>query len=306
MTQQDGWRELYPFPSEYYELNGSGHRLHYIDQRPAAAEHGESAAADCLLMVHGNPTWSFYWRQVVTRFAPRIRCIAPDHLGMGLSDKPADFEYGLQRHIDHLCEWVEHLDLQRIALLVHDWGGAIGLGMATAMPDRISRLLITNTAAFPPPYIPWRIRVCRWPVIGPWLMNSLNVFPRMAVRMATTQPGGLKRNVAQGLMAPYADPAHRVGVFHFVNDIPAGPGHPTWKVLEGLESNLARLRSKPVDIIWGERDWCFRPALIERLASHFDSVQVTSIASAGHYLAEDAPQQLGDVIERALFDSRSQ
>ena len=118
------------------------------------------------MMVHGNPTWSFYWRGLVDAFSPSFRCVVPDHLGCGLSDKPTDYPYQLASHIDNLVSLIDHLDLRDATILGHDWGGAIGMGAALQRPDRFKRYVLFNTGAFPPPYIPWRIRACRMPVFG--------------------------------------------------------------------------------------------------------------------------------------------
>jgi pimeloyl-ACP methyl ester carboxylesterase len=150
----DDWRGLYPFCSRHLMLDGL--RLHYLDEG-----HGEP-----LLMVHGNPTWSFYWRNLILGLRGDWRAVVPDHIGCGLSDKPQRYAYCLRQHIDNLVRLVESLELRNISLLGHDWGGAIGLGTALRLPDRFARLVLFNTGAFPPPFVPWRIRLCRLPWLG--------------------------------------------------------------------------------------------------------------------------------------------
>src|SRR6185503_4923839 len=130
------WRDLYPFESRF--LSVRGYRLHYLDE----------GAGQPLLFVHGNPTWSFYWRNLILGLRDRNRCVAVDHIGCGLSDKPQDYNYTLQQRIDDLVQLVETLDLSGATLLAHDWGGAIGLGNVLRVPERFSRIVLFNTGAF--------------------------------------------------------------------------------------------------------------------------------------------------------------
>ena len=133
------WRSLYPFES--HELWLDSLRYHYLDE----------GSGEPLLMVHGNPTWSFYWRNLILALRDDYRTIAPDHIGCGLSDKPENYCYTLAQHIDNLVQLIRELDLTNITLLAHDWGGSIGLGAALELPERFSRIVLFNTAAFPPP-----------------------------------------------------------------------------------------------------------------------------------------------------------
>src|SRR5690242_15632204 len=136
----------------------AGRRLHYIAQR-------DKQAARTLLFVHGNPTWSFHWRRLIERLQGQYRCVAPDHLGCGLSDlQPHPLR--LADHIANVRRLVEALDLKRITLVAQDWGGAIGLGTLLEERARFERIVLFNTGAFRPWFIPFRIRVCRWPVVG--------------------------------------------------------------------------------------------------------------------------------------------
>jgi len=265
----------------------------------AYVDHG---AGPPLLMVHGNPTWSFYWRSLIEPLSHHWRAIAVDHVGCGRSAKPQHYSYTLEQHIANLCCLVDRLDLRDVTLVAHDWGGPIGLGMATRMADRVRRLVLLNTAVCPPPYIPWRIRAARLPLIGELAVRGLNAFVRGAARMATAQRGGLVPTVREGLAAPYDSWSNRIAVHRFVRDIPTSPRHPTWGVLEEIEQGLSRLADRPVLIVWGMHDWCFRSSLIERLRGHWPHAHVHRIAEAGHFVLEDAPDEvasvIGDFLER--------
>ncbi len=281
------WKDLFPFASHWHAL--SGLQQHYLDE----------GSGPPILMVHGNPTWSFYWRNLVHAFRDTHRVIVPDHIGCGWSDKPAAYRYTLRQHTDNLIDLIEHLNLQNITLFVHDWGGAIGLGAAVALPRRFSRLVLFNTAAFPPPFVPWRIAACRLPVLGTLAIRGLNAFARGALTMAVERP--LDAATAAGLIAPYDSWAHRIATQRFVQDIPFTRSHPTWAVLEKLESDLPVLRRLPALMIWGMKDWCFRPECLERLQKSFPDAETYPLEDAGHYVVEDAHERIVPLLRAFLL-----
>ncbi len=276
------WRAEYPFESQFISVGP--YRQHYIDQRPQSGGREERGT---ILMVHGNPTWSFYWRHLIRALESDYRVVAADHLGCGLSDKPANYDYCLESHIDNLCALIDQLDLQDVTLMAHDWGGAIGLGALLARKDRFRSIVLFNTGAFPPPYIPFRIRVCRWPVVGKIGVQGFNLFARAAITMATEQKGGLPKNVADGLLYPYDNWNHRVAIYQFVKDIPLSRSHRTWAVLKQIEDGLQPLADWPILLVWGMKDWCFRPECLRRFQQHWPVAQVHELADAGHYVVED-------------------
>jgi len=284
------WRGLYPFASHTLSLDGC--RYHYVDE----------GRGEPLLLVHGNPTWSFYWRSVILGLRDRYRLVAPDHIGCGLSDKPQDYPYLLAQHVENLKQLVAKLDLRNITLLAHDWGGAIGLGAAVDMPERFARIVLFNTAAFRCPTMPQRIRVCRMPMLGPLAVRGFNAFARAALWMATEKPARFTPDVCAGLLAPYDSWAHRVAIQRFVEDIPMHAGHPSYTTLLHLEERLPTLAGKPISLIWGMRDWCFTPAMLERFREIFPSAETHCFEDAGHYVVEDAHERIvplvADFLER--------
>lgn len=282
------WRSLYPFAS--HELHLAGLRYHYLDE----------GRGEPLLMVHGNPTWSFYWRNLVTAFRDRYRCVVPDHIGCGLSDKPQQYEYRLAQHIANLKQLIESLDLRQITLLAHDWGGAIGLGAAVDLPERFKRIVLFNTGAFHGERCPWRIRMCRVPLLGELAVRGLNGFARAALVMATNRRGGLPREVQAGLIAPYDNWQHRIATHRFVLDIPLHPSHPSYATLSHVENGLSRLSSLPQCLIWGMRDWCFTPRFLRRFEQIWPSAEVHELAQAGHYVIEDEPERCVELVEEFL------
>jgi haloalkane dehalogenase len=280
MPPADDWRALYPFDSHLVRLDGV--RMHFLDE-------GEGHP---LLMIHGNPTWSFYWRNLVVAFRDRFRVVVPDHIGCGMSDKPSAYPYTLRQHIENLVSLIEQLDLRHITLCCHDWGGPIGLGAALAAADRFDRFVIFNTGAFPPPYVPWRILACRTPVLGRWAVQGWNAFARAALWMATEKPDRMTPAVRAGLLAPYLYRTHRTAIYRFVADIPLSPAHPTHRTLSEIESGLPTMADRPCQLIWGMKDWCFRPDCLDRLANLFPSAEVHRLGDAGHYVIEDAHERI--------------
>ncbi|MCH2181944.1 MAG: alpha/beta fold hydrolase [Mariniblastus sp.] len=287
------WKSEFDYESRFLSLGSV--RMHYVDP--------SSQAADPILMVHGNPTWSFFYRRQIRDLQDRYRTIAVDHIGCGLSDKPVDYPYCLETHISNLCRLIDELDLENAVLMAHDWGGAIGLGALLRRRERFKRIILMNTGAFPPPYIPLRIRVCRWPVVGKIGVQGLNLFARAATRMATTQRRGLPDRIAQGFLAPYDSWSHRTAIYQFVKDIPVSPHHSTWPLLQQIEQDLPSLADWPIQLIWGMKDWCFRPECLERFQEYWPQSRACQIETAGHYVIEDAPDEVGDVVNRFLQET---
>lgn len=262
--------------------------MHYVDEGPPpAGDHWPPT----LLFVHGNPTWSFHWRNLILALAARYRCVAPDHLGCGLSDKPHQL-LRLADRIDHLAALVEQLDLRRITLVAQDWGGAIGLGAMLRIPERLERIVLFNTGAFPPAYIPWRIRACRVPVLGRLAVAGGGLFNRAALRMTLARQQRLDPAIAAGYLAPYDSWASRRAVYGFIDDIPRGPRHPTWHALADVERRLPELADRPALLMWGMRDWCFRPDCLERFERVWPQAEVHRLADVGHWVVEDAAEEV--------------
>jgi len=292
MFQPADFADLYPFKSNFLNIQHSGrtHRLHYLDEGPRTRR--------ALLMVHGNPTWSFYYRNLALKFRDRFRCIVPDHLGCGLSDKPQDYPYRLADHIANVRALLDHLQIEDVALIAHDWGGAIGTGVATSQPDRFSKFVWLNTAAFRSTRIPFRIAICRWPLLGAFGVRGLNGFAGAALTMASEK--GLSPRVKAGLIAPYDSWANRVAIHRFVQDIPMSPSHPSWSTLTQIEEKLPTLAAKPKLLCWGMKDWCFSPHFLDRWLEFFPQAEVQRIEDAGHYVLEDAGDKVAARIDTFL------
>lgn len=283
IVHRRGWSHLYPFRSHTLDIDGLAY--HYLDE----------GQGDPVLMVHGNPTWSFYFRALVGELAPDWRCVVPDHIGCGLSAKPTDarYRFTLDRRVADLERLCDHLALtERLTLVVHDWGGMIGLAWALRHPTRIARLVILNTAGFPPPAgkpVPRRLRLIRdFPALAEPAVLGLNLFARGAVWMAPRRR--LSTPVRQGLLAPYDRPRHRLATLRFVQDIPLGPGDPAFATVGWVDNHLHRLRDLPTLICWGAHDFVFDRDYLAEWRRRFPHAEVHLLENAGHYVLEDAPR----------------
>jgi pimeloyl-ACP methyl ester carboxylesterase len=275
----DWLRKRYPFSQHGFAQPGGNQN--YLDE----------GGGHPVLMIHGNPTWSFFYREVVQAVVARGgRAIAPDHLGCGLSDKPLDWTYRLADHVANLRRLVDALEIERFSLLVHDWGGAIGMGLATSMPERVARIGVLNTAAFRSRRMPFRIGVCRWPIVGEWIVRGLNGFAGPATKMTTVKP--LAADLQRAYLWPYDSWAHRVAIARFVQDIPMGPSHPSYETLVGIENGLERLGDVPMHIAWGAQDWCFNRSFFEEWRRRFPEATHDWREDAGHYVLEDGGPEL--------------
>ena len=283
-------RRLYPFSPRSF-VTPAGARLSYLDEGPRSDE--------AVLMLHGNPTWSFFYRNLVTALSPQIRCIVPDHVGMGLSEKPQDYAYTLAARIADIESLLKSLGLRRLHLVVHDWGGAIGFGMAARTPSRIGRIVILNTAAFRSTRIPASIAVCKGIGPGTFLVRALNGFAWPATRMAMHRRK-LTRDERRGYLFPYDSWANRVAVDAFVKDIPLHEADPSYATLKRVETSLSSFRNHAVTILWGGKDFCFNDSFLLRWTELLPQAKVTRLDDVGHYVLDDAGPEAIRFCEQAL------
>lgn len=281
-TVPDWLAREYPFTPKTFRTP-RGARMSYLDEGPRSDE--------AVLMLHGNPTWSFYYRNLVQVLAPALRCVVPDHIGMGLSEKPQGYDYTLATRIADLEALVASLGLRRVHLVVHDWGGAIGFGFAAKHPQLIGRLVILNTAAFLSNDIPFRISVCKFPGLGSLIVRGLNGFAGPATSMAMHRQT-LTAEEKRGYLFPYDSWANRVAVNAFVRDIPLQAGHPSWPALSEVAVGLPQFADRATLILWGGKDFCFNDRFLARWQKYLPRAEVRRIADAGHYVLEDAEEEV--------------
>jgi cis-3-alkyl-4-acyloxetan-2-one decarboxylase len=276
----------YPFSGHTFDqpatvVGGDPVKMHYIDE----------GSGPVVIMLHGNPTWSFYYRNVVHSLSAQgYRCVVPDHIGCGLSDKPQDYPYTLARRIEDVERLVDHLGITSFSLILHDWGGAIGCGLAGRRPAALEKLVLLNTAAFRSLRIPWRIAAIKLPFLGPLIIRGLNGFAGPAAVMSVCRP--LASRVRKGLLWPYRSWASRVAVWNFVKDIPLRAAHPSYQTLDAVEASLSELKDKPVQLIWGARDFCFNLHFYRRWRRYFPAAKLHVHEDSGHYILEDGGEDV--------------
>jgi pimeloyl-ACP methyl ester carboxylesterase len=271
---------MYPFQKHFIELSGA--RMHYVDE----------GRGEPIVMLHGNPTWSFYYRGLIKSLREDYRTVVPDHVGCGLSDKPDDngYEYTLDRRVADLETLLDCLGLvSGLTLVLHDWGGMIGMAYAIRHPERIKRLIVLNTAAFLLPAgkpLPRSLWLCRNTPLGALLVRGLNAFSRGAVRFCSIRP--LDAAVRASYLAPYDSWSHRIAVLRFVQDIPLRPGDRAYATVQAVQDGLARFRDLPMLICWGERDFVFDRDFLAEWERRFPAASTHRFPDAGHFVLEDA------------------
>ena len=284
----------YPFESHMLEI--AGIKLHYVDEGPKDAPP--------VVMLHGNPTWSFYYRRLISALSPQHRVIVPDHIGMGLSEKPDEsrYEFTLARRVSDLEKLIDSLNLrQPITLIVHDWGGMIGTAYATRHLERIAKFVILNTGGFTLPKskkMPWQLTIARTPLLGALLVRGFNAFSSGAVKDCAMRP--LSKDVAHGYLAPYNSWRHRLAVHRFIQDIPLQPGDRAFDIVANVEKNLQQFHNIPMLICWGMKDFVFDVHFLNRWIELFPDAQVHRFEDAGHYVLEDAHERILPLVQNFL------
>lgn len=270
-------RQEYPFEGRTHASPAG--RMHYLDVGKGSP----------IVFVHGNPSWSYEFRHVIRALSDSHRCIAPDHIGFGFSDKPADWSYLPADQADNLAHLLDALDLQDMTLVVGDWGGPLGLSYAIRHPERVKALVITNTWL-------WSVKDDWYyqafsgfmgGAVGRWLIRRYNFFANMVVRMAFGDKRKLTPAVHQHYLLPLANPAERKGNWTFPKQI---VGASAW--LEELWQARGALADKRVLIAWGMKDIAFREKELKTWMAAFPDARVLRFEDAGHFVAEEKPVEL--------------
>ncbi|MCL1797103.1 MAG: alpha/beta fold hydrolase [Eggerthellaceae bacterium] len=268
-------------PDKFFTINKM--KMHYVDQ-------GQGTP---IVMLHGNPTWSFFYRNLIRDLSKTHRVIAPDHIGMGFSDKPQDVVLDLAFHIENLTGLLEYLNLENIILVVHDWGGPIGFGYAVTHLEKISKIVVLNSAAFFDLNMPKRIALARG-VFGKFLIQRLNLFARAATHMTTIKK--LPKEAKQGYLLPYDSYQNRRGIYAFLRDVPLESDHRTRALLDSIEGKLHKIKSD-ILILWAKEDFCFTEHFLNRWKGFFPQAKTQVFENAGHYILEDAFEEVLEEIK---------
>jgi haloalkane dehalogenase len=281
MSDRPAWipEHLYPFESRYADVGAS--RVHYVDE----------GSGPPLLLLHGNPTWSFLYRELIKGLSDRFRCIAPDYPGFGLSRAAAGYGFTPREHADVLEQLVLQLDLAGVTMMVQDWGGPIGFAVATRHPDRFDAFVIGNTWAWPKsdPGTQLFSRFLGGP-IGRRLIMGRNFFVERIL------PGGVSRrklsdDVMEAYRGPFPTPESRRPVAVFPREILGSR-----PFLAEVERGLPALRDRRALLVWPTKDVAFRTRERERWEECFPEHRTVILEGANHYIQEDAPEEITSAI----------
>ncbi|WP_228853311.1 alpha/beta fold hydrolase [Aegicerativicinus sediminis] len=283
-------KKLYPFKNRYSDIGG--HRIHYIDE----------GKGEPILFLHGNPSWSFYFRELIKTLSPDYRCIALDHIGMGLSDKPliSNYNYTLQQRVKDLTDFINAINLnEKFTLVAHDWGGIIGMSYARHNRENIKRLVLMNTVAFHLPKekkLPFMLRMART-YLGQIAIQGFNAFNGGSTRIGVKRKK-MSREVRRGYTAPYNSWKNRIGVMQFIKNIPVKLSDSGYGYIEDVQNHLFLFQEVPVLLIWGLKDIVFDEDLLNKWIEYLPHSEVHRYLDCGHYVLEDAPEEVtNDIID---------
>ena len=291
--------DVYRTPDERFEdLPGYAFAPHYLDQDGLRMHYLHEGSGPPVLLLHGEPTWSYLYRTIIPELVPSARAIAPDYFGFGRSDKPLRLEdYTYDFHTRSIVQLVEQLDLHALTVVVQDWGGPIGLRLAVEHPDRVARLVIMNTGigGGRPPSDEWlRFRDFVRRV-------GTDLVPGKLVRISAVQP--MSDEVEDAYSAPWPVPESKAGVLAFPDLVPISPEHPDTPAHLAVREQLGRWE-KPALVLFGDSDPIFSPRAAERIAEHIPgALEPEIVAGAGHFLQEDKGKEIGGRIARFVLDS---
>ena len=297
MTDQN-LDKLMPFKRNF--INRNGQQYHYVNE-------GEGSP---VVMIHGNPSWSFYYRNLVKSLSKNHQCIVPDHIGCGLSDKPddKDYDYTLSQRIDDLEALLEHLDVkENITLVVHDWGGMIGMGYASRYPERIKRLVILNTGAFHLPKakkLPPALWLGRNTWLGTVLVRGFNAFSGIASIIGVKRKP-MAKEIRQAYVAPFNSWKNRISTLRFIQDIPLKAGDRNYQLVSDIADNLEKFKQLPMLICWGLKDFVFDKHFLNEWQQRFPEAKVHAYDDCGHYILEDASEEVVPLITDFLTNTET-
>ena len=290
MTRTADWvdREAYPFAPHYLQTPAGS--LHYVDE----------GRGQPVVMVHGNPTWSFLYRDLIKQLRGDYRCVAVDHLGFGLSDAPRDWSYLPQDHAANLAALIDDRGLKDITLVVQDWGGPIGLSYAVAHPENVARLVILNTWAWPVDRDPYYIAFSGFMggLLGRWLIRRHNFFAATMMPRLFGDRSKLSEAAHHQYLRALPTPEDREGCLVLPKQIvKASP----W--LGELWAGIPALGGKPALIVWGMKDMAFRARELRRWESAFPRAWTLRLSSVGHFVQEEAPDELARAVGHFLAET---
>ncbi len=281
----------FPFAPHYHSIEGVD--MHFVDE----------GSGEPMVMVHGDPTWGYLYRNFIPVLSQRRRCVVPDQMGMGKSANPQERSfYRLQQHRANLETLLLHLDLHDITLVLHDWGGPVGLGVATRHPERIKRLVLMNTWAF----VPWpggpfpRLLELIRSERGEAFVLQKNGYLEPALRGTTYHSEQLTKIVMEAYRAPYPTPESRLALLCWSRDIPVQETDVSYAEMKQIEQGLSQFSRIPILLVWGMKDPVLSVSVLHRWQQLYPHATTHELEDASHFLQEDAPERVVQWIEAFL------
>ncbi|GAB4343615.1 MAG: alpha/beta fold hydrolase [Flammeovirgaceae bacterium] len=278
-------KQEYPFTNKYLSIQGFN--LHYIDE----------GKGDVLLFVHGTPSWSFDYRHIIKVLSKNYRCVALDHIGFGLSDKPKNYDYSVQHHAENLKILIESLALKNITLIVHDFGGVIGFDYALKHPENIKKLVVLNSwlwdSSEDKSYQKLK-PILKSPLL-PFLYLYLNFSPKLLIPKSFVNKKRLTKKIHQQYILPFSSKDERRGTLGFAYSL---LNDQQW--FESLWKKISLLKNKPILLIWGMKDSFITPSYLKKFASGFENPAILEIEDCGHFPQEEQPEIVLSVLQRFL------
>lgn len=283
--------EEYPFNSHYFQAPAG--KMHYVDE----------GKGNPIIFVHGNPAWSFLFRKLISSLSRKYRCIAPDHIGFGLSDKPSHWSYLPEEHAKNLDRLLEHLKLRNMTFVVNDWGGPIGLSYAISHPEKVDNIILTNTWLWPVnrEWYYLVISLFMGGLVGRWLIRKFNFFANSVVKISFGEKHRLTPEIHRHYLYPLGKERDRKGCWVFPQEI---VGSTPW--LKTLWSKREVLKNKRVLIVWGMKDIAFREKELTKWMQVFPNANTIRFPDAGHFVAEEKGDEFAVTIENFLMTKSSQ
>ena len=279
----------WPYAPKFFEHDGI--KLHYVDE----------GDGDPIVMLHGNPTWGYLYRNFIPALSQSNRCVVPDYMGFGKSDKPLDKPYTLAKHTENFTALMDELDLKDITLVMQDWGGPIALGYGVQHVDRIKRLVILNTWAFRIPegtQLAPLLELFRQPHVGEAMVQGMNMFVEGFLPAGIYHKEKLE-TFMPAYRAPFPDWNSRIGTLEFPRDISVGDGQRSSATMGNVQDDLGKI-NVPTTIIWGMQDPAIPPPLIDAWKGVYPHAEEHRIETASHFLQEDEPERIVELIQDFL------